>query len=121
MQPFTLDQAIIAGLLFLLGILIGMYFLAGGKSKRLYRQEVVRREALEKENEQLRREAREQVAMRRTVVPVPPPPPPVQTAAAPVARPATRDPFTDEPPLGGPYRANRPSGEGEPDIVIRRP
>jgi len=119
-QPFTLDQAIIAGLLFLLGILIGMYFLAGGKWKRLYRQEVTRREALEAESEQLRRDAREQVALRRTVVPVPPATPPVQAVAAPMPV-SPRDPFTDEPPLGGPYRANRPREEGPPDIVIKRP
>lgn len=120
MQPFTLDQAIITGMLFVLGILIGMYFLAGGKWKRLYRQEVTRRETLEAETEQLRRDAREQIATRRP--PVAAPPAPVQVVPEPVPAPApVRDPFTDEPPLGGPYRANRPSNEGPPDIVIKRP
>ena len=57
MQPFTFDQAVIAGLLFLLGILIGMFFLAGGKWKQRYRTEAAERQALLCENERLRREA----------------------------------------------------------------
>ncbi|HZF43569.1 MAG TPA: hypothetical protein VEZ48_09195 [Sphingomonadaceae bacterium] len=58
MQPFTFDQAIIAGLLFILGIFIGMFFLAGGKWKRRYRAEVVERTALARENERLAAESR---------------------------------------------------------------
>lgn len=117
MQPFTLDQSIITGMLFLLGILIGMFFLAGGKWKRRYRDEVVRREALDVEVEHLRRDAREREARQRTIVPVPPP---VEVAPAPAAAPRNTD-MMDEPPLGGPYRKVTPTKDGQPDIVIRRP
>jgi hypothetical protein len=58
MQPFTFDQAVIAGLLFILGIFIGMFFLAGGKWKRRYRSEVVERNTLARENERLAAELR---------------------------------------------------------------
>lgn len=58
MQPFTFDQAVIAGLLFILGIFIGMFFLAGGKWKRRYRSEVVERNALSRENDRLVAELR---------------------------------------------------------------
>lgn len=50
MQPFTFDQAVIAALLFVLGLFIGMFFLAGGKWKRRYRDEIARREEFEREN-----------------------------------------------------------------------
>jgi uncharacterized membrane-anchored protein YhcB (DUF1043 family) len=47
--PFTLDQWVIVLLVFLLGLIIGMSFLAGSKWKRRYREEVRRREAIERE------------------------------------------------------------------------
>jgi hypothetical protein len=47
--PFTTDQWVILILVFLLGLLIGMWLMAGGKWKRRYREEVTRREALERE------------------------------------------------------------------------
>ncbi len=49
MTPFTMDQWVILILVFLLGLLIGMWLTAGGKWKRRYREEVTRREALERE------------------------------------------------------------------------
>ena len=54
MEAFTLDQWVILLLAFLLGLFLGMAFLAGGKWKRRYREEVRRREALETEIEDLR-------------------------------------------------------------------
>ena len=49
MTPFTTDQSVILILVFLLGLLIGMWLMAGNKWKRRYREEVTRREALERE------------------------------------------------------------------------
>ena len=50
MTPFTTDQWVILVLVFVLGLLIGMWMAAGGKWKRRYREEVARREALEREH-----------------------------------------------------------------------
>ncbi len=49
MTPFASDQYIILGLMFLLGLLVGGWLFAGTKWKRRYREEVTRREALERE------------------------------------------------------------------------
>ena len=49
MTPFAFDQWVILILVLLLGLLIGMWIAAGGKWKRRYREEVARREALERE------------------------------------------------------------------------
>lgn len=49
MTPFAPDQHIMLALAFVLGLVLGMYLLAGGKWKRRYKEEVRRREALEKE------------------------------------------------------------------------
>ena len=49
MTPFTTDQWVILILVFVLGLLIGMWLAAGGKWKRRYREEVARREALERD------------------------------------------------------------------------
>jgi uncharacterized membrane-anchored protein YhcB (DUF1043 family) len=62
--PFTTDQWIILILVFLLGLLIGMFMMAGGKWKRRYREEVRAREELERENERLRRDGREMDSLR---------------------------------------------------------
>ncbi len=64
MTPFTTDQWLILILVFLLGLLIGMFLMAGGKWKRQYRAEVRAREELARENEQLRRETREMESLR---------------------------------------------------------
>ncbi len=50
MTPFTMDQWVILILVFVLGLLIGMWLTSGGKWKRRYREEVARREALEREH-----------------------------------------------------------------------
>ncbi len=47
MPPFTIDHWLVVALVFLLGLLIGMYAFASPKWKRRYREEVARREALE--------------------------------------------------------------------------
>ena len=73
MTPFSPDQWIVLILIFLLGLLIGMYLLAGGKWKRRYREEVARREALEAENNRLRSEAREMDSLRHAATKAPPP------------------------------------------------
>jgi uncharacterized membrane-anchored protein YhcB (DUF1043 family) len=46
---FTLTEWAILALIFVLGLLIGMFLMAGGKWKTRYREEVRRREVLEKE------------------------------------------------------------------------
>jgi hypothetical protein len=47
--PFATDQWIMLVLVFLLGLFLGGWMLAGTKWKRRYREEVARREALERE------------------------------------------------------------------------
>ena len=100
MQPFTFDQSIIAGLLFLLGLVIGMYFLAGSKWKRRYTHESSRVHALEAENEQLRRDAREMESLRNAAV---------------------RTPMQEMPAESSAYRENQPRPDAAPDIIVRRP
>jgi uncharacterized membrane-anchored protein YhcB (DUF1043 family) len=65
MPSFTPDQWLILLLTFVLGIILGMALLANSKWKGRYRDEVRRREALEVENEQLRRDAREMDSLRQ--------------------------------------------------------
>ncbi len=64
MTPFTTDQWVIVILVFLLGLFLGMFFLAGPKWKRRYRDEYRRREELERENARLRAEASEMHSLR---------------------------------------------------------
>ena len=54
MMVFTQEQWLIVALIFVLGLLIGMFLTAGGrrKWKTRYRDEVSRRETLEKEHRQ---------------------------------------------------------------------
>ncbi|MEO5773381.1 MAG: hypothetical protein ABIQ32_04590 [Sphingomicrobium sp.] len=54
MTTFTQDQWMIVALVFVLGLLIGMFLTAGGrrKWKTRYRDEITRREALENEHRQ---------------------------------------------------------------------
>jgi hypothetical protein len=68
MPSFTPDQMLILLLTFLLGIILGMALMASPKWKGRYRDEVRRREALEAENEQLRRDAREMDSLRQAAV-----------------------------------------------------
>jgi hypothetical protein len=58
-------------LLFLLGLFFGMFLAAGGKWKRRYRDEVRRREELERDNERLLREHREHESLRHSAVRAP--------------------------------------------------
>src|SRR5687768_12419281 len=73
MNIFTQDQWMIVALVFILGLLIGMWLTAGGrrKWKTRYKDEVTRREALEKEHrdhqadfERREKEWREQDSLR---------------------------------------------------------
>ncbi|WP_129791261.1 hypothetical protein [Sphingosinicella sp. CPCC 101087] len=64
MEAFTPDQWLVLLLAFLLGLFLGMAFLASPKWKRRYRDEVARREELEAENARLRREADEMDTLR---------------------------------------------------------
>ena len=65
MPAFTNDQWLMIGLVFLLGIVIGMMLMAGGKWKRRYRDEAAKRQALETENAKLRRDAGEMDSLRQ--------------------------------------------------------
>jgi hypothetical protein len=85
MPAFTPDQWLILLLVFVLGLVLGMALLASPKWKGRYRDEVRRREALEAENEQLRRNEREMDSLRQAAAreevrrrdEIPPPPPPL--------------------------------------------
>ena len=68
MQAFTPDQWLVVLLAFLLGLIIGMWFLASPKWKRRYREEVARRQALEAEIAQLRRDAAESDTLHRAAL-----------------------------------------------------
>jgi hypothetical protein len=65
---FTTDPNawVIGGLIFLLGLLIGVFLTAGGrrKWKARYKNEVDRREALEKAHEEREKEWRERDSLR---------------------------------------------------------
>ena len=64
MQAFSPDQWLVLLLAFVLGLILGMAFLASPRWKRRYREEVARREAVEAENAQLRRDATEMDSLR---------------------------------------------------------
>ena len=66
MEAFSLDQWLVLLLAFQLGLVLGMAFLAGGKWKRRYREEVRRREAIEAENRHLRKEYAQSESNHRT-------------------------------------------------------
>ena len=65
MPAFTPSQWLILLLTFLLGAILGMALMASPKWKGRYRDEVRRREALEAENAQLHRDAREMDSLRQ--------------------------------------------------------
>jgi hypothetical protein len=73
MTPFTIQQWIVIALVFLLGLVLGMSMLAGGRWKRRYQDERERSEALEAENARLRTEAREMESLRHAAAKSPPP------------------------------------------------
>jgi len=64
MPAFTPEQWLILLLAFVLGLILGMAFLASPKWKRRYREEVARREEVEAENKRLRRDAGEMDSLR---------------------------------------------------------
>ena len=68
MTAFTNDQWLIVVLVLLLGIIIGMALMAGGKWKRRYREESKRAQALDAENKRLRGEAKEMESLRHAAV-----------------------------------------------------
>lgn len=70
MMTFTSDQWIILALIFVLGFLIGSFLFAGGgrKWKMRYRDEVRRREELEKEHAEREKEWRERDSLRAAAI-----------------------------------------------------
>ena len=64
MTAFTSDQWLVVALVFLLGLIVGMALMAGGKWKRRYRDENARVRELEAENARLRKEADEMSSLR---------------------------------------------------------
>ena len=71
MTPFSSDQWVMLALMLLLGLFLGMFMMSGSKWKRRYRDEVRRREELERENERLQREAREMESLRHSAARAP--------------------------------------------------
>ncbi len=65
MTLFTSDQWIIVALIFLLGAVVGMMLMAGGKWKGRYKDERRRADELEAENKRLRKEAGEMASLRQ--------------------------------------------------------
>ena len=68
MTGFTDEQWIVLLLVFLLGVVLGMYFLSSGKWKRRYRDEVARADTLEAENRRLRTQNHEMTSLRGAAV-----------------------------------------------------
>ena len=68
MTPFAPDQWVMLVLMFVLGVVVGMFLFAGAKWKRRYREEVARREELESENRSLRVERDELASLRGAAV-----------------------------------------------------
>ena len=64
MTLFTPDQWLIVGLIFLLGLILGMALMAGGKWKRRYKEERARAAELEAENRRLQKDAGEMDTLR---------------------------------------------------------
>jgi outer membrane murein-binding lipoprotein Lpp len=61
---FTNDQWVVVALVFLLGLVVGMILMAGGKWKRRYREERARADTLEAENKRLAKDAGEMDTLR---------------------------------------------------------
>jgi uncharacterized membrane-anchored protein YhcB (DUF1043 family) len=64
MTAFTTDQWMILALVFVLGVILGMAFMASPKWKQRYREEVERREEAEAEAARLRRQHDELQSLR---------------------------------------------------------
>ena len=65
MTYFTPDQWVIVALIFLLGIVLGMALMAGGKWKRRYKEERARADGLEAENKRLQKDSAEMDTLRQ--------------------------------------------------------
>ncbi|MGE5722520.1 MAG: hypothetical protein ACM3YM_08670 [Sphingomonadales bacterium] len=78
MTHFASDQWVMLALVFLLGLLIGMFLAAGTGWKRRYQEEAARADGLQAENSRLRSEAREMESLRHAAAKsegrIPPPP-----------------------------------------------
>jgi hypothetical protein len=61
---FTPDPWLIVALVFVLGLVLGMALLAGGKWKRRYKEERARAEGLEADNRRLQKESGEMDTLR---------------------------------------------------------
>ena len=68
MDPFTPNQWLVVLLAFALGMFLGMAFLAGTKWKRRWREEVRKRETVEAENVQLRKDMAEADTLHRAAL-----------------------------------------------------
>ena len=64
MPDFTPDQWLVLGLVFLLGLVIGMILMSGGKWKRRYRDESAQRAELEREIIRLKKDNAEMDTLR---------------------------------------------------------
>jgi hypothetical protein len=64
MTSFTTDQWMVVALVFILGVFLGMAFMASPKWKRRYKEEVERREEAEAEAARLRRQHDELQSLR---------------------------------------------------------
>lgn len=64
MTLFTPDQWLVVALVFVLGLVLGMAMMAGGKWKRRYREERARADGLEAENRRLEKETGEMDTLR---------------------------------------------------------
>ncbi|HEX8448409.1 MAG TPA: hypothetical protein VF652_02355 [Allosphingosinicella sp.] len=64
MTLFTPDQWLVVALVFFLGLVLGMAVMAGGKWKRMYREERARADAAEAENRRLQKESGEMDTLR---------------------------------------------------------
>jgi uncharacterized membrane-anchored protein YhcB (DUF1043 family) len=72
MTAFATDQLIMLALVLVLGLLIGMFMMAGGRWKRAYQEQVERNEHLESEVNRLQAEAREMESLRHAAAKSPP-------------------------------------------------
>ncbi len=63
--PFLPEQYVIIVLVFVLGLVLGMFLFSGGKWKRRYREETRLRTDLEAENARLRKDHGEMESLRR--------------------------------------------------------
>ena len=64
MTLFSPNQWVILALVFLLGLVVGMAMMAGGKWKRRYKEERARADALEADNRRLEKSSAEMDSLR---------------------------------------------------------